>query len=342
MDNPAALLSGYPKQLLGDNVSGIPLFGNLPASNRPNGEGPSVEDSKLGFSTGVIISPRSMLQPKAMPAHLLPMETVSRTCSPMSNMSDVSSPVCSSGQLETGDGIEISVHNCIGSKQEDLSSMLHCISERCVPSRVLQSDVSLPVCPSNGLETGDGNEISIRDLLNSKQEDLTSKLQGGGPQLAASPARKKPFRSMSSSYMVGQHLLREVESESDADSRVRSETLTKMAESLKGIVSDQAVEEGLQALRSNIEECLVSQAIVEQLTENRYMALQRMMAFMTMFHAMARSVASLWPLVFDISRSQSAPATASDLERTMVEIYGSDLLEAEKLRRMRVKSMNVD
>ena len=70
-------------------------------------------------------------------------------------------------------------------------------------------------------------------------------------------------------------------------------------------------------------QALVSQAVVEQLTENRYMALQRMMAFMTMFHAMARSVANLWPLTFDISRSQSglriattaAPATASDLER---------------------------
>eukprot|EP00798_Chlamydomonas_sp_ICE-L_P015346 gene15346-21432_t len=157
-----------------------------------------------------------------------------------------------------------------------------------------------------------------------------------------SAAQHTPRRSISASYIVGQHLLSDGEGMDAEDMIQRSETLSQVALSMKGVVSQQAVEEAMQALRSNMEEALVSQAVVEQLTENRYMALQRMMAFMTMFHAMARSVANLWPLTFDISRSQSglriattaAPATASDLERTMVEIYGGELLEQEKLRRL--------
>eukprot|EP00798_Chlamydomonas_sp_ICE-L_P027317 gene27316-4623_t len=208
-----------------------------------------------------------------------------------------------------------------------------------------------PLIEANPSELGGGQcsnadsakpieEISISDLLNYRQEDLSSKLQDSATTMK-STTHHAPRRSISASYIVGQHLLSDGDGMGAEDMIHRSETLSQVALSMKGVVSQQAVEEAMQALRSNMEEALVSQAVVEQLTENRYMALQRMMAFMTMFHAMARSVANLWPLTFDISRSQSglriattaAPATASDLERTMVEIYGGELMEQEKLRR---------
>src|SRR4051812_33914777 len=50
-----------------------------------------------------------------------------------------------------------------------------------------------------------------------------------------------------------------------------------------------------------------------------------------LFHAMASRTSKWWPLTFDISRSQSglriattaAPATASDLERSIAEMRGT-------------------
>lgn len=60
-----------------------------------------------------------------------------------------------------------------------------------------------------------------------------------------------------------------------------------------------------------------------------------MISFMVMFHAMARRTADWWPLTFDISRSQSglrvattaAPVTASELEQSVAEMRGADVLE---------------
>lgn len=68
---------------------------------------------------------------------------------------------------------------------------------------------------------------------------------------------------------------------------------------------------------------------------SRYLSLERLLAFLVMFHAMARRTASFWPLRFDIARSQSglrvattaAPVTAAELEQSLAEILGSDVME---------------
>eukprot|EP00798_Chlamydomonas_sp_ICE-L_P031252 gene31252-6397_t len=258
--------------------------------NPTNTSSTSLKESRPGPSSAGTGSRRTLINPSAMPASLLPLGAVARAGGPSIH------PTTS--ELDGGQ-----CTNADGAKPNE--------------------------------------EISIADLLNYHQEDLSSKMQDSATT-KKSATHHTPRRSISASYIVGQHLLSDGEGMDAEDMIQRSETLSQVALSMKGVVSQQAVEEAMQALRSNMEEALVSQAVVEQLTENRYMALQRMMAFMTMFHAMARSVANLWPLTFDISRSQSglriattaAPATASDLERTMVEIYGGELLEQEKLRRL--------
>eukprot|EP00798_Chlamydomonas_sp_ICE-L_P031296 gene31296-6444_t len=257
--------------------------------NPTNTSSTSLKESRPGPSSAATGSRRTLINPSAMPASLLPLGAMARAEGP--SIHPTTSEL-DGGQCSNADG------------------------------------------------TKPNEEISIADLLNCHQEDLSSKMQDSATTKKLA-AHHTPRRSISASYIVGQHLLSDGEGMDAEDMIQRSETLSQVALSMKGVVSQQAVEEAMQALRSNMEEALVSQAVVEQLTENRYMALQRMMAFMTMFHAMARSVANLWPLTFDISRSQSglriattaAPATASDLERTMVEIYGGELLEQEKLRR---------
>eukprot|EP00798_Chlamydomonas_sp_ICE-L_P027283 gene27283-4588_t len=258
--------------------------------NPTNISSTSLKESRPGPSSAATGSHRTLINPSAMPASLLPLGAVARAGGP-------------------------SIHPTTSELDDGQCS---------------NSDGAKPI-----------EEISIADLLNYHQEDLSSKMQDSATT-QKSATHHTPRRSISASYIVGQHLLSDGEGMDAEDMIQRSETLSQVALSMKGVVSQQAVVEAMQALRSNMEEALVSQAVVEQLTENRYMALQRMMAFMTMFHAMARSVANLWPLTFDISRSQSglriattaAPATASDLERTMVEIYGGEILEQEKLRRL--------
>ena len=69
-----------------------------------------------------------------------------------------------------------------------------------------------------------------------------------------SAAKHTPRRSISASYIVGQHLLSDGEGMDAEDMIQRSETLSQVALSMKGVVSQQAVEEAMQALRSNMEE----------------------------------------------------------------------------------------
>eukprot|EP00271_Cylindrocystis_brebissonii_P006821 TRINITY_DN1964_c1_g1_i1.p1 TRINITY_DN1964_c1_g1~~TRINITY_DN1964_c1_g1_i1.p1 ORF type:complete len:2019 (+),score=294.17 TRINITY_DN1964_c1_g1_i1:315-6371(+) len=75
-------------------------------------------------------------------------------------------------------------------------------------------------------------------------------------------------------------------------------------------------------------QCLLdSQLPLEEITENRFLSLERLIAFQVMFHSMAQTVSSVWPIQFDTSRSQSclriattaAPVSAADLEREWSE-----------------------
>jgi hypothetical protein len=64
-------------------------------------------------------------------------------------------------------------------------------------------------------------------------------------------------------------------------------------------------------------ELLRRQELLQRLNETRFDALQRLVAFFVLFHAMAKGVADFWPLVsagllgYDISRSQSMLRVAS-------------------------------
>jgi len=71
------------------------------------------------------------------------------------------------------------------------------------------------------------------------------------------------------------------------------------------------------------------EAPMEDLYESRIASLERMIAFMVMFHAMASRVASFWPLNFDLSRSQSSLRVAS----TAAPVSGAEVAEVvAKLR----------
>jgi hypothetical protein len=80
-------------------------------------------------------------------------------------------------------------------------------------------------------------------------------------------------------------------------------------------------------LRESVLEMLESQSSIEELVENRFLAAERHLAFLVLFHAMASRVAAFWPLRFDVSRSQSclrvattaAPVSAADLLRSWEE-----------------------
>ncbi|EFJ47636.1 hypothetical protein VOLCADRAFT_91983 [Volvox carteri f. nagariensis] len=108
----------------------------------------------------------------------------------------------------------------------------------------------------------------------------------------------------------------------------------------KHLISESVVREAVAAVGSRLEDVLHKQTVMEQLVESRYLSLERLLAFMVMFHAMARRTADWWPLTFDIARSQSglrvattaAPVTASELEQSLAETLAGDVVEAAARR----------
>eukprot|EP00897_Mesotaenium_endlicherianum_P003173 jgi/Mesen1/2884/ME000175S02040 len=97
----------------------------------------------------------------------------------------------------------------------------------------------------------------------------------------------------------------------------------------------------LSALELDVQRLLDSQSPLEELCENRFLSLERLLAFQVMFHKMAGTVAGLWPLSFAIWRSQSclriattaAPVSAADLEREWLESSNDPSLDATVHRR---------
>ncbi|KAG2426569.1 hypothetical protein HXX76_012887 [Chlamydomonas incerta] len=151
----------------------------------------------------------------------------------------------------------------------------------------------------------------------------------------------RPLLGAGSKHLVGGHLLYRIFQKTELSKMFdKLAVVRQLAGRLAGKVSSSVAREAVAAVGSTVEDVLNQQTVMEQLIESRYLSLERLIAFMVMFHAMARRTADWWPLTYDIARSQSglrvattaAPVTASELEQSLAEILGSDVVE-ERFRR---------
>ncbi|CAI5468363.1 unnamed protein product [Closterium sp. Yama58-4] len=137
---------------------------------------------------------------------------------------------------------------------------------------------------------------------------------------------KNPFEALDS-QVVGLHLCDE-----GTVQRARKLGLSMLAHGMRDISTADAEDPGnreaiLSALGGDVNSLLHSQAPIEDICENRFLSLERLIAFHVLFHRMASVVASLPPLRFNIAQSQSrlriattaAPISAADLEREWLD-----------------------
>ncbi|CAI7777856.1 unnamed protein product [Closterium sp. NIES-54] len=137
---------------------------------------------------------------------------------------------------------------------------------------------------------------------------------------------KNPFEALDS-QVVGLHLCDE-----GTVQKARKLGLSMLAHGLRDISTADAEDPGnreaiLSALGGDVNHLLHSQAPIEDICENRFLSLERLIAFHVLFHRMASVVASLPPLRFNIAQSQSrlriattaAPVSAADLEREWLD-----------------------
>ncbi|KXZ56995.1 hypothetical protein GPECTOR_1g9 [Gonium pectorale] len=158
----------------------------------------------------------------------------------------------------------------------------------------------------------------------------------------------RPLLGSETKHLVGGHLLYGIFKKAELRNmwdklRVVRQLATRLA--TKQQVSESVAREAVAAVGSTLEDVLHKQTVMEQLIESRYLSMERMLAFMVMFHAMARRTADWWPLTFDIARSQSglrvattaAPVTASELEQSLAETLAGDVVEEEVQRGERAR-----
>ncbi|GJP47206.1 hypothetical protein CLOM_g6423, partial [Closterium sp. NIES-68] len=144
--------------------------------------------------------------------------------------------------------------------------------------------------------------------------------------IVSTAAGKSPFEALDS-QVVGLHLCNE-----GTVQRARQMGLSMLAHGMSDIstadAEDPANRESiLSALGGDVRQLLHSQAPIEDICENRFLSLERLIAFHVLFHRMAAVVASLPPLRFNIAQSQSrlriattaAPVSAADLEREWMD-----------------------
>jgi len=83
------------------------------------------------------------------------------------------------------------------------------------------------------------------------------------------------------------------------------------------------MDRALNSMSTTMHDVVMGSAHMELFWEARFASLERYIAFLVLFHRMASTVASFWPLNFDLSRSQSqlriattaAPISAAEVER---------------------------
>ncbi|GLI64923.1 hypothetical protein VaNZ11_008318 [Volvox africanus] len=180
----------------------------------------------------------------------------------------------------------------------------------------------------------------------------TSRLIGGpcnaysqlsGEALLNTPAPDlRPLLGPDSKHLVGGHLLYGIFKKAELRKMWEKIGVVRQLASVLSTkqISESVAREAVAAVGSTLEDVLHKQTVMEQLLESRYLSLERLLAFMVMFHAMARRTADWWPLTFDIARSQSglrvattaAPVTASELEQSLAETLAGDVVEAAARR----------
>ena len=95
----------------------------------------------------------------------------------------------------------------------------------------------------------------------------------------------------------------------------------------------------------SMSELMRQQQLVQTLSETRFDALQRLLAFFVMFHAMGKTVADFWPVAtcgvfgYDMSRSQSIMRVATTASPVSgMEVRERMLAIREDTRRIRAAS----
>ncbi|GIL76244.1 hypothetical protein Vretifemale_5725 [Volvox reticuliferus] len=167
--------------------------------------------------------------------------------------------------------------------------------------------------------------------------------QLSGDAILNTPALEmRPLLGPDTKHLVGGHLLYGIFKKTELRNMWQKIGVVRQLASVLSTkqISESVAREAVAAVGSTLEDVLHKQTVMEQLLESRYLSLERLLAFMVMFHAMARRTADWWPLTFDIARSQSglrvattaAPVTASELEQSLAETLAGDVVEAAARR----------
>ncbi|KAK9786783.1 hypothetical protein WJX73_001447 [Symbiochloris irregularis] len=180
-----------------------------------------------------------------------------------------------------------------------------------------------------GISSADGNsrtwapEGFWRSISWGMARSASTELKGPSSSLASTRIAELNLLPKSMWRMLAPHRSRRGRASEDV-SEAGDAVASYMACSRHGVVgrhlmdSDQGSEGAGKGGRA-IRRWLASQSMLEQLVENRFSSAERMLAFQITFHAMAKRVASFWPLQFDISRSQGGSRIATTASPVALE-----------------------